>query len=145
MIISHNHSSFTVSDLEQSIRFYRDVIGFKVDTAVEVQGQAIQQVTGFPDAHLKVAHLFLGDFRLELIQYLSPAGKAFDLATCNVGSGHIGFNTDDVDRTYRELQAMGVRFKGTPVAAAPGRPKVAYFLDPDGITLELCQVLEPGI
>ncbi len=144
MITSHNHSSFTVSDLERSIRFYRDIIGFKVDTEIEVEGEAIQQITGFPDARLKVAHLLLGDFRLELIQYLSPEGKAIDPATCNVGSGHIGFNTDDADRTYRELQAMGVRFKGAPVAAAPGRPKVAYFLDPDGITLELCQVVEPG-
>jgi len=139
MITSHNHSSFTVSDLERSVRFYQDVIGFKVDTTFEVQGQAIQQITGFPDAHIKVAHLLLDDFRLELIQYLSPQGQTIDPATCNVGSAHIAFYADDVDETYRELLARDVRFKGAPVAAAPGRPKVAYFLDPDGITLELCQ------
>jgi len=46
MITSHNHSSFTVSDLERSVRFYRDIIGFKVDTTIEVKGQAIQQITG---------------------------------------------------------------------------------------------------
>ena len=142
MITSHNHSSFTVSDLERSVRFYRDIIGFKVDTTIEVKGQAIQQITGFPDAHLKIAHLLLGNFDLELIQYLSPQGQTIDLATCNVGSAHIAFYSDDVDQTYRELQAKGVRFKGTPVAAAPGRPKATYFLDPDGITLELSQA--PG-
>ncbi len=139
MITSHYHSAFTVSNLERSVAFYCDVIGFKVDTVFETQGPAIEQITGFPDAHLKVAHLLLGEFRLELIQYLAPRGKALDLATCNVGSSHIAFYADDVDRTYRELQGKGVRFKGAPVAAAPGRPRVAYFLDPDGITLELSQ------
>ena len=139
MITSHNHSSFTVSDLERSVAFYRDVIGFSVETSLEVEGSAIQQITGFPNAHLKVAHLLLEDFRLELIQYLSPRGQSIDTATCNVGSAHIAFYADDVDQTYRELQARGVRFKGSPIAAAPGRPKVAYFLDPDGITLELSQ------
>ena len=66
MITAHNHSSFTVSDVDRSVAFYRDVIGFKVDTVFEAQGEAIQQITGFPDAHLKVAHLLLGDFRLTL-------------------------------------------------------------------------------
>ncbi|MSQ21794.1 MAG: VOC family protein [Dehalococcoidia bacterium] len=142
MIISHNNSAFTVSNLERSVAFYCDVVGFRVDTTLEAQGPAIQQITGFPDAHLKIAHLLLGSFRLELIQYLAPKGKAVDPSTCNVGTAHIAFYADDVDRTYRELQAKGVRFRGTPVAAAAGRPRVAYFLDPDGITLELAQA--PG-
>ncbi len=139
MITSHNHSAFTVSNLERSIAFYCDIIGFKVDTTLEAQGPAIQQITGFPDAHLKIAHLLLGSFRLELIQYLAPKGRPVDPSTCNVGTAHIAFYADDVDRTCRELQAKGVRFKGAPVAAASGRPRVAYFLDPDGITLELAQ------
>ncbi len=139
MITAHNHSSFTVSDVDRSVAFYRDVIGFKVDTVFEAQGEAIQQITGFPDAHLKVAHLLLGDFDLELIQYLAPKGTALDTATCNVGAAHIAFYADDVSKTYQDLQANGVRFRSAPVSAAPGRPAVAYFLDPDGITLELSQ------
>jgi len=139
MIISHNHSALTVSNLERSVAFYCEVIGFKVDVTLETESAAIKQITGFPDAHLKIAHLLLGDFRLELIQYLAPQGKAVDTSTCNVGTAHIAFFADDVDKTYRELQAKRVRFRGAPVSAAPGRPRVAYFLDPDGITLELSQ------
>ncbi len=142
MITSHNHSAFTVSDLERSVSFYCDVIGFTVDTTLEAQGPAIQQITGFPDAHLKIAHLLLGSFRLELIQYLAPQGRPVDTSTCNPGTAHIAFYADDVDRTYLELQGKGVRFRGEPVSGAAGRARVAYFLDPDGITLELSQA--PG-
>ena len=140
MITSHNHTAFTVSDLERSVAFYCDVMGFTLQTSFEAQGQHIQEITGFHDAHLKIAHLLLVDFRLELIQYLAPRGQAIDLSTCNVGSAHIAFYADDVDQTYRDLQASGVKFKEAPAAAAPGRPKVVYFTDPDGITLELSQV-----
>lgn len=142
MITSHNHSAFTVSNLDRSIAFYCAVIGFKVDTIFETQSPAIRQITGFPDAHLKIAHLLLGGFRLELVQYLAPRGRALDLSTCNVGTAHIAFYADDVDQTYRELEGKGVKFRGAPVAGVPGRPRVAYFLDPDGITLELSQ--SPG-
>ncbi|MBI4311816.1 MAG: VOC family protein [Chloroflexi bacterium] len=141
MITAHNHSSFTVSDLDRSVAFYRDLIGFRVENVFEAKGEGIQQITGFRDAHLRVAHLLLGDFRLELIQYLTPRGKAIDLATNNVGSAHIAFYADDVGKTYHEMQGKGVRFKGAPVAGAPGRPRVAYFLDPDGIPLELSEAL----
>ena len=142
MITSHNHSSFTVSDLDRSVAFYRDVIGFHAEAVFEAQGEPIQRITGFTDAHIKVAHLLLGGFRLELIQYLAPRGTTIDLATCNVGSAHIAIYADNVDRAYGELQARGVRFRGEPAAAAQGRPTVVYFLDPDGITLELSQAPE---
>ena len=139
MITSHNHSSFTVGDLDRTVAFYRDLLDFTVESRFEAQGPAIEQITALPGAHLKVAHLLLGEFRLELIEYLSPTGQAIDLSTNNVGSAHIAFYADDVEKTYRELSEKGVRFKGMPVAAAPGRPRVAYFLDPDGISLELSE------
>ncbi len=139
MITSHNHSSFTVSDLDRSVAFYRDLLDFTLEGTFEVHGPAIEQITALPGAHLRVAHLLLGGFRLELTQYLSPPGRAIDLATNNVGSAHIAFYADDVEKTYQEFREKGVPFKGAPVAAAPGRPRVAYFLDPDGITLELSE------
>ncbi|MBI2171289.1 MAG: VOC family protein [Chloroflexi bacterium] len=141
MITSHNHSSFTVSNLERSVAFYQAIIGFQVESLFEARGEGIRQITGFQDAHLKVAHLLLGDFRLELVQYLAPKGVAADLATNNVGSAHIAFYADDVEATYHQMRAKGVRFRSTPVAGAPGRPRVAYFLDPDGITLELSETV----
>ncbi len=143
MITSHNHSSFTVSNLDRSVAFYRDLLGFTVENGFDAQGPAIEQITALPGAHLKITHLLLGEFRLELIEYLSPAGRPIDLSTNNVGSAHIAFYADDVEKTYRDLSEKGVRFKSAPVAAAPGRPRVAYFLDPDGITLELSEHIQP--
>ena len=136
-ISGHNHTSFTVSDRERSVAFYTDVIGFTVDRIYELEGDAIEQIVAIPGARLKMAHLMLDGFRLELIEYLEPKGKRPALPTSNVGVAHIAFNTDDMQQTYETLKAKGVTFKGEPTRAAPDRPLACYFVDPDGITLEL--------
>ncbi len=141
MITGHNHTAFTVSDLERSVEFYTQVLGFELERRFDTEGAGISMITGFPDARLRIAFVNLGEFRLELIQYDSPAGGKLDMATNNVGSAHIAFWTDDVDKTYEELKAKGVRFRAAPMRSRPDRPRVAYFTDPDGYTLE---IVEPG-
>lgn len=138
-ITGHNHTSFTVSNRERSVAFYTELLGFTVDRTYELEGSAIEQITAFPNAHLRMAHLTLGDFRLELVEYLEPKGQYPELPTCNVGVAHIAFNTDDIMATYETLKAKGVVFKGEPTRAAADRPLACYFWDPDGITLELNQ------
>ena len=139
MITEHNHTSFTVANLDRSVEFYTKVLGFELERRFDVDGRGIETILGLPDARLRIAFVSLGEFRLELIQYDSPAGVKLDTATNNVGSAHIAFWTDDVDRTYEELKAKGVQFKGSPTRSKPDRPRVAYFLDPDGLTLEIVE------
>ncbi len=135
MVTGYNHSSFTVGDLERSIAFYQ-MLGFKVDRRAEREGAAIEQVVGIPGAHLLIAHLLLGDFDLELIQYVAPKGVKLDTSPNNVGAAHVAFWTRDLMKSYTELKARGVRFKGT---VTEGGPKGVYFLDPDGNALELSE------
>jgi lactoylglutathione lyase len=139
MIVRHNHTSFTVSDLDRSIDFYTRVLGFELERRFEVEGAGISTIVGFDGAHLKIAFVRLGEFRLELIEYVAPAGRKLEMATNNVGSAHIAFTTDDVDATYEELKAKGLRFRNAPTRSRPDRPRVAYFEDPDGYTLEIVE------
>ena len=99
----------------------------------------MQTIPYFP-----TAHLLLDGFRLELIKHISPRSTPVNPATPNVGSAHIAFFTEDVERSYRELTGPDVRFKGAPMAATSGRPRVACFLDPDGTILEFSEEPPPG-
>jgi len=139
MLTGHNHTSFTVSDVDRSADFYKDVLGFEEKIRFEVQGERISNIVGFPNTHLKIVFVALGDFQIELIEYVSPKGVKIDTATNNVGSAHIAFWTDDVDKTYEELKAKGVKFLAPPQNSKPGRPRVTYFTDPDDNTLEIVQ------
>lgn len=143
MIISTNHTGFTVSDVERSLTFYRDLLGFKLLSLAERPPWFAELATGIPGAHLKTAYLEApGGHRLELIQYLSPPGKKLDLQTNNIGSAHLSFNVEDLNQVYQDLKARGVRFKGKPIEIPAGPNKgnmMVYMLDPDNITLELIQ------
>ncbi len=139
MLTGHCHTSFTVSDIERSVKFYTEVLGFERDLRFDVEGKRISTIVGFPDSRLESGFVKLGDFRIELIEYASPPGVKIDTATNNVGSAHIAFWTDDVDKTYEELKAKGVEFIAPPTNSKPDRPRVAYFTDPDDNTLEIVQ------
>jgi catechol 2,3-dioxygenase-like lactoylglutathione lyase family enzyme len=137
MITAHNHTGITVNNLERSIDFYTNTLGMKLERQFEVDGPGISTIVALPGAHLRIAFVCVGSFRLELIEYLAPQGGKVDMATNNIGSAHVAFTTDDLDTTYEELKAKGVHFKGAPMRSRPDRPRVAYLLDPDGYTLEI--------
>lgn len=143
------HFSFTVSDIEQSIHFYRDVLGMKlVHTMVHDQPYTSKQV-GFENAYLKVALFTVEGFPdirsghvLELIEYVNPRGEATDTATNRPGAAHMALEVDDLHAEYERMKALGVRFKSEPVRIMAGRNEggfTVYLLDPDNITLELVQ------
>jgi catechol 2,3-dioxygenase-like lactoylglutathione lyase family enzyme len=143
------HTGITVSDLEQSIAFYRDVLGLELVTQWDSAQPYLRTVVGFPEAELRIALLRLpaaqrgvSGHHIELLEYRAPRGTRGDARTCNPGNVHVSFMVEDLDAAYEELSAKGVRFKSPPVEITHGRnrgAKAVYLLDPDDITLELVQ------
>jgi lactoylglutathione lyase len=149
MLVNYFHFSFTVSSLERSIEFYRDIVRMKlVKTFVHDQPYTSVQI-GFPNAYLKVATFTIegipqsrSGHLLELIEYVNPRGEPTDTTTNRPGSAHLAFQVDDLHAHYDRMKALGVRFKSEPVRIMAGPNEggwTIYFLDPDNITLEMVQ------
>ena len=156
MLIAPWHFSFTVSDIEQSILFYRDVLGMELMHRQEQANEYTRKFVGYPDAHLKVAQFRIAGLPtarsghvLELVEYVAPQGQKVDTQTKNTGTAHLAFQVDDVWAEYERMLALGVRFRSEPIAIAAGINKggfTCYFLDPDDITLEIIQAPPaPGV
>jgi glyoxylase I family protein len=147
MIGGIHHTSFTVSDMERSIAFYRDMLGMKVtwDSAqegVEFKGPIADNVTGCPGTEQRLVFLAVGESRIELVQY-TPTGKALSgNKASDTGSAHVCFKTDDIQALHRQLSAKGFRLHCVPQDISFAR--VMYFRDPDGIILEAVQGELPG-
>ena len=147
------HTGLTVSDLDRSIAFYRDLLGLELVACWDSTQPYLRTVVGFPNAELRIALLRLpktdagrSGHHIELLEYRSPRGEPNDPRTCNPGNVHVSFLVEDLDAAYAELAAKGVRFKSPPVAIDHGRnrgAKAVYLLDPDDITLELVQPARP--
>lgn len=149
MLIAPWHFSFTVSDIEQSVVFYRDMLGLELVHRQEQANAYTRKFVGYPDAHLKVAQFRIkgtafgrSGHMLELVEYVAPRGVRVDTQTKNTGTAHLAFEVDDVHAEYERMRGLGVRFRSEPIAIEAGINTggfTCYFLDPDDITLEIIQ------
>jgi len=142
-ILSTNHTSFTVSSLDRSIGFFRDVLGFTLLHRGPRDPGFSERVVGVPGAKLEIAFLQAPGHRIELIQYLAPAGrKRLESRPCDTGFAHVAFDVDDIDAVLAAAAKHDVKPLGAPqmLDAGPNKGgKVAYTRDPDGITVEFIQ------
>jgi catechol 2,3-dioxygenase-like lactoylglutathione lyase family enzyme len=139
MITRVNHFSFTVANLEESVKFYTEVLGLTLVDKSPRPADFAEAVTGIPGTDIVVAYLEAKPCWLELIQYLAPHSVYADTKTCNIGSSHVCFFVDDFDPFVGKLMQDGAWPAGQ-VVQIPGGPnagrKTVYMEDPDGNTLE---------
>ena len=133
------HTALSVSDMERSVAFYRDLIGMQVAFEVDFSDSLLGAVNGLTGCKAKVVHLKLGETVLELFQYRQPQGLPLERRQCDVGYIHVGFRVTDIHRHYAEMKAQGVRFLSEPVEVRPGT-SIVYFQGPDGEVCEMRQV-----
>jgi catechol 2,3-dioxygenase-like lactoylglutathione lyase family enzyme len=139
-----HHTGYTVSDLDRSLTFYRDLLGCEVLATQTKQGGYLAAIVGYPDAHVRMAHLRAPNSThvIELFEYLAPVSGRVQTEPRNVGVAHICFIVDDLAATYERLREAGVDFFSPPVEVDTGINAGGYALylrDPDGIPMELFQ------
>lgn len=143
-IIRPHHTGLQVRDLERSVAFYRDVLGFEVVFAWNPKAPYIGELVGYPDVDLHAAILRLPDSEviLELLEYRNVERMPVDTRTANPGTAHTAYFVDDLDALYADLVAKGVEFVSAPVTPTIGPNRggrAVYMIDPDGIRVELIQ------
>src|SRR3979411_2203973 len=95
-----DHTGITVSNLERSLDFWQNVLGFEFSHRAHQTGEMTSEITGVPGAEIKLAVVKApGGHKIELLEYLAPADrkKHVDLRPCDVGSVHIALTVDNLD------------------------------------------------
>ena len=143
-IVSADHTGITVSNLERSLAFWRDVLGFEFSHKAHQKRELAQEITGVEGAEIKLAVLKTpGGHKIELLEYLAPADRArANLRPCEVGFVHIALLVDDLDVVLERIATSGWKAAGKPqrLQSGPNAGKrVAYVRDPDGTTIEFME------
>ncbi len=142
-VLGFNHTSFTVTDLDRSIAFFRDLLGFELTSRGPRDDAAIQRLTRIAGASISVAFLSGPDHTMELIEYSAPDQRGTFLPPmCDAGASHIALNVDDLDAAIEGSRAHGFEPMGEVVAIDAGPNKgrrIVYLRSPDGITVEFLE------
>ena len=125
MLKQMDYAMVMVSDMRRSVEFYRDTLGIALKFQSSEWTEFLTGTTtlalhggGIPQKHS------------------GPPSEGKPAGVCT-----IGFNVEDVDKTYEELKAKGVRFVMPPTKQEAEGIKLAVALDPDGLTISLAQPL----
>ena len=145
-IIAADHTGITVKNLEQSLAFWRDVLGFEYSHSAKQSGEMAEQITGVKGAELKLAVVKSGSgHKIELLEYIAPADrkKNFDVRPCDVGHIHVALTVENLDALLGTIAASGWKSAGKPQTLETGPnagKRVIYVRDPDGTTIEFMEI-----
>jgi catechol 2,3-dioxygenase-like lactoylglutathione lyase family enzyme len=143
-IIAADHTGITVTNLERSLAFWRDALGFELSHRAHQKGKLAAEITGVPGAEIQLAVLKTPTgHKIELLEYLAPGGrKHLEPRPCDVGSVHIALTVDDLDAVLSAIVPFGWKVAGEPQTLASGPnagKRVVYVRDLDGTTIEFMQ------
>jgi catechol 2,3-dioxygenase-like lactoylglutathione lyase family enzyme len=133
-----HHFGMTVSDLDASVAFYTKHFDLARVDGNDITGDVISRSVGLPDVDMTTCLLAGANTIFELIGYRSPSGVERPPRNCDVGACHPCFAVDDIDAIHDALVADGVTVSIPPQDF--GATKFFFFLDPDGISVEVIQI-----
>jgi lactoylglutathione lyase len=114
--------TINVKDMEESLRFYREVVGLELDRSMK------------PNPGMELAFLSSGGTQVELIR--DSKGRSY-----GAGDGiSLGFEVDSLEKTIESLKGKNIPLHSGPFQPNPS-VKFAYVLDPDGVKIQFIQNL----
>jgi catechol 2,3-dioxygenase-like lactoylglutathione lyase family enzyme len=142
MIKGMNHVGISVSNLDRSIEFYRQMLGLELAGPIfPFAGPLFEQVMALENPQGRIGFLSNGSLQIELFEFSHPhsAPKDPDYSVADRGISHFCVEVTDLAGTYERLLAAGVRFH-CPVLKFPSGIKATYGRDPDGNVFELLEM-----
>jgi catechol 2,3-dioxygenase-like lactoylglutathione lyase family enzyme len=126
MITGIGHIAFVINDLERSLDFYCNKLGFRRAFQLDREGT--------PSPWIVYIQIAPGHF-IELF----PEGHG-ENAPRPVGYNHFCLLVDDMTTTLKELETRGLPISGEPVRGLDNN--LQYWIkDPDGNSIELMQII----
>jgi catechol 2,3-dioxygenase-like lactoylglutathione lyase family enzyme len=117
----------TIRDMNISVKFYTEVLGFKKISDEEFSGDGFEKLEGVFGLNIRVVRLQLGDEQIELTDYLTSGGRSIpeDAKANDLSFQHIAIVVSDMDKAFAQLKKFNVEFvsTGPQTPNCGGKPK----------------------
>tara|TARA_B110000503_G_C6991513_1_gene347559 strand:+ start:395 stop:841 length:447 start_codon:yes stop_codon:yes gene_type:complete len=140
------HVGIVSNNLNRSIKFYKDILGFKIIKKMNESGSNLSKVMGLKNVKVTTVKMkpFDGDTMIELLYWKNPVPKKkINCPKLNYfGLTHYAMTVKNIDKLYIKLKNKGVEFLHEPLMSEDKNVKLAFCKSPDGVFIEMVQVLK---
>jgi lactoylglutathione lyase len=138
---SFSHFGICVSDLERSLRFYCEALGFEPAESHQI-GPEFAALMDLPDVAVTSHFIRKGATAIELLAFTQPApfGDRERRAVNQLGLTHLSFRVDDINAAAAKVVELGgtlVESSRTTIDFGGTALEFVYCTDPDGVRVEL--------
>ena len=137
------HIGIVVQNLDENIRFWSKIMGFKISKKMEEKGQHIDLITGLEK--VKVTTVKLSDNKSNVVELLKfhshPDTKQWQGKPFSTGITHLALTVENISLMIKKLNQEGYINNIKPQISPDGKVKVVYAKGPEGLILELVQIL----
>ncbi|MEI0490231.1 VOC family protein [Brachyspira pulli] len=142
------HVGITVSNIENSIKFYRDILGLTLKGQALMEGKETDALFAMNNCKVKIAYLNGSDNimspPIELLEFVNNKTIKDKPQLNKISISEICFRVDNIEKVYKHLIDNNVEYLSEPqefdfTAYGFSKSKALYFKDPDGIILELME------
>ena len=136
-----SHFGICVSDLDRSLRFYCDALGFRAAESHEI-GSEFAQLMDLEEVKVTSQFIRKGTTAIELLAFSEPApfGDTERRAVNRLGLTHLSFRVTDVEAVAAKVVELGgtrVASSRTTIEFGDTPLEFVYCTDPDGVRIEL--------
>jgi len=136
-ILGYDHTAISVVDVDRSVAFYTNLLGFHVGGRSLNQGPEQDRLDGLTACQVDVVALQPANVatpHVELLHYRTPRGRtrAAEVKANDVASARQVHKVDDLDALVGRLEAEGIAFVSPGVVTLKDGGKAASIRDPDG-------------
>ena len=143
LVVGYRHTGIITNDIQKSLHFYRNILGFEVLEEFEESGYYIDTITNLKNSTAHFYKLQANDGTvLELLEYPSHKTKPVDVSIINVGVCHIALRVDNSEIAYKRLLEHDVKVLSKPIPSSCGMAKVFFCIDPDNVRIEIVEMLK---
>ena len=144
MILATRHAGIVVKDLDRALRFWRDVMGLRVEIEFCEEGEFIDTVQRLSGVKVNMIKLSAPDGTLiELLKDEHHAGKPqAERKLCDRGISHVAFTVADVEASWRTLTEAGCETLSAPTTSPDGKARLFFARDPEGNLIEIVEVIK---
>lgn len=135
------HIGILVTNIDEAIKFYIDLLGFQIISVDILQGNYLQKLFGLPIETNKITlrYIKLSDDNnhiLELWEFIEP--KDIDFSS----DAHIAITVNNIDNIYKKLKENNIEIVSEPILIPNTNTKVCFCYDLDKNIIELVEDLK---